>query len=370
MSPSRNMSIAVADSLLTRFPDPDDIPFKSWCYVQGYVLNGFEKLWQYTGERKYFDYVKKFVDQHVNAADYCRQAGSIRNFTGNDLDDMMAGTAVLAVYEQTGETKYRLAAERIRAAFNDYPRNSDGGFYHSKALPHEMWIDGVFMGGMFLIRYGTALGDQEYCFNEVANQILILASHCRKGDTGLFLHAYDEARQVAWADPLTGLSSEVWSEGLGWYALVVVETLKVLPLDHPRRSQVRDILLELLEGLRKVQDSRTGLWYQVVDQGSRPDNWHDTSGSAMFVYAIQRALDLGYVSAEVYAPVVRKGYQGILTKAVVRPDGLVDIYDACDGVCVQTGYDAYINYPKSVNAKEAVGGFLWATAIVEKPKES
>ena len=359
----KNMSIALADSILARFPNPDDIPWKIWNYVQGYWLSGFDMLWKYTGDRKYFDYIKKFVDQHI------QPDGSIRNFTGNDLDDMMAGTAVLSVYEQTGEAKYRLAAERIRAAFEDYPRNSDGGFYHSKSLSHEMWIDGVFMGGMFLIRYATAIGDRETCFDEAANQILILASHCSKGDTGLFLHAYDEARHAAWADPMTGLSCSVWSEGLGWYALVVVEALKALPLDHPRRAQVMDIFQKLIEGLRKTQDPKTGLWYQVVDQVvSRPDNWHDTSGSTMFLYTIQRALDLGYVSAEVYAPVAKKGYEGILSKAVIRPDGLVDINDACDGVCVQTSEDVYINYPKSVNAKEAVGGFLWATTIVEKPR--
>jgi len=87
----------------------------------------------------------------------------------------------------------------------------------------------------------------------------------------------------------------------------------------------------------------------------------------MFIYTIQRSIDLGYVSAEVYVPVAEKGYDGILSKAVIRPDGLVDIYDACDGVYVQTSEDVYINYSKSVNAKEAVGGFLWATTIVEKP---
>jgi len=128
-----------------------------------------------------------------------------------------------------------------------------------------------------------------------------------------------------------------------------------------------DILQKLLEGLRQAQDPRTGLWYQVVDQGSRPENWHDTSGSAMFVYAIQCAIDLGYARAEVYAPAVKNGYEGILSKAVIRPDSLVDLYDACDGVGVQTSEDIYINYQKSVNAKEAVGGFLWATTIVEKP---
>ena len=51
----------------------------------------------------------------------------------------------------------------------------------------------------------------------------------------------------------------------------------------------------------------------------------------------------------------------------VNTDGLVDIRNTCDGVCVQASYADYVNYPKTLNAKEAVAGFLWATAIVEKP---
>jgi hypothetical protein len=45
----------------------------------------------------------------------------------------------------------------------------------------------------------------------------------------------------------------------------------------------------------------------------------------------------------------------------------VDIYSACDGVGVQNSYQAYIKYQQKINAKEAVAGFLWATAIVERP---
>ena len=355
------MSVALADSILTRFPNPDHIPYRSWCYVQGYVLAGFEKLWAYTGDPRYFEYIQKFVDQHVTAN------GDLRDFTGESLDDMMAGTMVVAVYEHTADLKYRLAAAKIRQAFEDYPCNSDGGFWHARSLPHEMWIDGVFMGQMFLTRYGAVIGDRDYCFDEATRQILILASHCRKGDTGLFLHAYDESRNAAWTDPATGLSPEVWSEGLGWYALVLVESLMVLPLDHPSRPQVVKILLTLVEGLRKTQDANTGLWYQIVDKGDRPDNWHDTSGSAMFLYIIQRAIDLGFVGAEKYGSVIERGYQGLISKAAVNMDGLVDIYDACDGVCVQPSYADYINYPKSINAKEAVGSFLWATVAIEKP---
>ena len=354
-------STALADTILTRYPDPDSIPYKPWCYVQGYVLIGFEKLWLKTRDPRYFAYLQRFGDQHV------AEDGAIRGFTGESMDDMMAGAVIVALYEHTRQAKYRLAAGRIYTAFQDYPRNSDGSFWHGKALPHEFWIDGVFMGGMFLARYGAAMGEPETCFAEVARQVASLADHCRKGDTGLFRHAWDEARAAAWADPVTGLSPEVWSEGLGWYALVLVECLERMPLDHPDRPRVAAILVELVEGLRRAQDPASGLWYQVVDKGDPPDNGHDTSGSAMFVYAIRRAADLGFVSAERYAPVAENGYLGITANARIDARGLVNIYEACDGVCVQASYADYINYPRVINAKEAVGGFLWAATAVEQP---
>ena len=357
-----SISIRLADTIIARYPDPDDFPYRRWCYSQGYVLAGFEKLWKRTGDARYLDFVRRFVDQHVT------QDGGILDFTGESLDDIMAGTMVVAMYEATGERKYKVAAGRIRDAFRDYPRNSDGGFWHGRSLPGEMWIDGVFMGGMFLARYGSGIGDAEYCFGEVTRQILTLAGHCHKGDSGLHLHAYDELRRAAWADPVTGLSPEVWSEGLGWYALILAETLEVLPLDHPQRSSVLEVFIRLLDGLRGAQDARTGLWHQVVDRGDRSDNWLDTSGSAMFVYAIQRAIDLGFASADDLGPVVRRGFAGLATKVAAGEAGLLDVHDACDGLGVQPSYEAYIHYPRTINAKEVVGSVLWAAIAVEKPE--
>jgi unsaturated rhamnogalacturonyl hydrolase len=104
-----------------------------------------------------------------------------------------------------------------------------------------------------------------------------------------------------------------------------------------------------------------------VDKGDLLDNWTDNSGSAMFVYCLQRAIDLGLISREEYAPVVAKGYHGIVENAKVNDEGLVDNFSACDGVGVQRDYAHYVNFNKKTNAKEAVGGFLWATTIVEKP---
>jgi rhamnogalacturonyl hydrolase YesR len=355
-----NLSTALAQTIMTRHRDPLTIPFKRWCYVHGYVLAGFEKLFRSTGDSRYFDYIRRYADAHV-AAD-----GEVPGFTGESLDDMMAGTAIVAVFQETGEARYRRAAQRIRSSFDDYPRNADGGFWHARNLPHEMWIDGVFMGQMFLTRYGSAIGERDACFTEAVRQIGIAADRLAKESSGLYLHGYDEARAASWADRVTGLSPEVWSEGLGWYALVLAETLALIDPHHPGRALVEGTLRRLVDALARFQDPESGLWYQVVDKGGRPDNWHDTSGSAMFVYAVQRAVELGCADARRFRPVAEKGYAGVLSKVMAGEGGLVDIRDACDGVGVQNDYRDYVGCPRVLNAKEAVGSVLWASAVMER----
>ncbi len=355
------ISVALADTIMGRYPDPRSIPYRDWCYVQGYVLAGFEKLFESTRERRYLDYIVSYADSHTGAD------GELPAFTGESLDDMMAGTAIVAAYQWTGKERYRRAAERIRRAFDDYPRNSDGAFWHGKKLPNETWIDGVFMGQVFLTRYGAAIGEREACFDEALLQIGLAAKRLEKGGSGLYLHAFDESRNASWADSETGLSSEVWSEGLGWYALVLAETLALIDPGHPGKKMLEGILRGLVDALSRAQDPVTGLWYQVVDKGEMPGNWHDSSGSAMFVYAIRRAGELGCADADACRAVAGRGYAGMRAKVRAGAKGLVDVYDACDGVCVQDDYAAYVNYPRVVNAKEAVGGVLWASTIMEKP---
>ncbi len=120
-------------------------------------------------------------------------------------------------------------------------------------------------------------------------------------------------------------------------------------------------------GLEQAQDPLTGGWFFVVDKPDRKDNWIDTSGSAMFTFALERGIELGLLDRKEYSSVVTAGYRAITRNARVNSDGLVDILSSCDGVCVQASYSDYVGCKRTVNAKEAVGGFLWATTVVEKP---
>ena len=367
-------SVAAAETVMARWPDFTKAYFNGWTYVNGYELYGFESLYRATGDPKYFNYLRRYIDQCVDAAGNFRYVVNARGQTNrpsfNNLDNMLTGNTLVYLYEVTRDERYRLAAEKIHCALADYPRNTDGGFWHNQRMNGQMWIDGVFMGEMFLLRYGKSIGDRAACWDEVTKQITLFAQHAERGHSGLYLHAYFEPGHggsvPGWANKQTGLSPEVWSEGLGWYALVVVETLAELPPEHPGRAAVADIFRRLATGLQRTQDARSGRWFQVVDRGDRPDNWTDTSGSAMFTYALARGIELGLLDKTTFAPVVANGYRGITEKARINERGLVDIASACDGLGVQSSYDRYIKFKQSLNAKEAVAGFLWATTIVEK----
>lgn len=353
-------SIQLAETLLRRYPDPDSYPYRSWSYSQGFLLWGFIRLYEKTEDQKYLDYVMKYCEEHVT------EDGAVRGFDGGSLDDMMTGSILAWAYRKTKQEKYYKACTLIFQAFQDYPRNEDGGFWHSRDLEGEMWVDGLFMGQMFLVRYGAYVepSAQTACFQEAIRQMNIVFDRCEKDGSGLLYHAYSARPRTPWANPVTGKSQEVWSEGLGWYAMILTETLSLIPRSFPGWDSVQHQLDKLLLALSCVQDSCSGLWYQVVDKPTSPGNWHDSSGSAMFLYAFQKAKLLGLCQKD-YSMVISRAVEGLKTKCLSDLEGNLNVYDACDGVCVQMDYEAYVRYARNVNAKEAVAAVLWAFAAVE-----
>jgi rhamnogalacturonyl hydrolase YesR len=353
-------SAPVADTLIARFPDPDAIHWQGqtnhFSWQAGYVMFTMEKLWRLTGEQRYLSYIQRYVDQQVD------DQGRIPGFQPTALDNFLPGYAILFMYEQTKLEKYKTAATTIHQAFAHYPRNQDGGFWHGDWAKHQMWVDGVFMGQIFEARYGALMHDRA-ALDQVAGQMKIVLGHCRKPN-GLLLHGWDESRAASWADKGTGLAPEVWSEGLGWFAVLIADGFDYLPKDHPDRATLLSALRSLCAGLKDVQDPRTGMWYQVVDKPGQAGNWNETSGTGMFTYLIRKSIDKGYIRREEYMPVVRKAYAGIVTKAVRATDGRFDIVD-CSSIGIMDNYQAYVHCPKETNTFAGVASFILGTSIME-----
>ena len=359
---SGNFYKKVAQSFIKRVPDADRIHdaggTNSFSWQAGYIMFAMEKMWLATCDSSYFKYIKKYLDEHID------KNGNIPGFHNDALDNFLPGYACIFMYEQTKDVKYKKAAEIVRNGFNNYPRNNDGSFWHGLWAPHQLWVDGVFMGQMFLSRYGSAIGDSVYAFGEVTKQMKLALKHCQKPN-GLLLHGWDESKKSSWANKETGLASEVWSEGLGWYAVLIADVFDYLPKTDPDYNYLLSQLRRLCKGLKDTQDPKTGMWCQVVDKCDQSGNWNETSGTGMFIYLIKKSIDKGYIVSDEYSPVVQKAYNRIIKKTKADNNGFLDLID-CSSIGIKNDYQDYISQPKEVSTFAAFGSFIISTCIMEK----
>ena len=352
-------SKAMVESTMKRFPTAKDLGV--WNYPRALYLYGEYLVYRRTHDPRYLQYIKEWVDSHLDANGVVTNTnadGKVTEVKFDSLDNMLPGNLLLLLYKETKEQKYKLAADRIRKRFDTYPRTKDGGFWHAtnKTREWQLWGDGVFMSMPFLIRYGKIFGDSKYANDETSNQLLIYAGHLNDPKTGLMFHAYDESGQATWADPTTKHSPEIWCRAMGWFGMTLIEVLELLPKDHPKRPQLIAQLRQLVEAWAKYQDQTTGLWYQIVDKGTNPANWLETSSSSMYSYVIAMATQRGYVG-KIYMNVARKGYNGVLSKVSLGPDGMTNLTDVCEGTNV-ADLAYYFARKRPTNDLHGVGAFL------------
>ncbi|MGW3170936.1 glycoside hydrolase family 88/105 protein [Streptomyces sp. NPDC001153] len=344
---ARDWSTAVVDSTMARYT-PATIG--GWSYPVGLYLYGQYLVYRRTHDPRLLAYIKAYVDRFVHSDGTIAQSF-------NSLDSMEAGRLLVILHHETGQDRYRKAARKIRDRLNSYPRTSDGGFWHAdtSSRAHQLWADGAYMVNPFLVEYGREFGDSAYTNGEAAQQLFVYGGHLQVAN-GLLRHAYDESRSASWADPATGLAPEHWCRAVGWYAMALVNVLDAIPADQPRRPQLLGTLRTLASALEKYQDPASGRWFQVMDKGSRPDNWTETSCSSMFAYALSRGVRQGYLDPH-FDAVARRGYQGVLARLSVGADGRTNLADISVGTDVGD-YAYYVGRTRATNDFHGLGAFL------------
>ena len=362
----------MADSFMKLYPDtipPERNRAARWGYEHGLMLNALARVGQRTGQPKYQDYVVKTMDYSIGPD------ASIRYFKMEDynLDNINAGRVLLLLYQQPRLPRrelYRRAAETLHQQLQNQPHTTEGGYWHKKRYQNQMWLDGLYMAEPFSAEYAR-LFNQPQDFDHVALQFALVEKHLVDPKTGLLYHGWDEAKTEKWANPQTGLSPNFWSRGIGWYAMALVDVLDYFPKDHPQRPQLIKYLQRLAPVIEKYQDPASGGWWQVTDQGNRAGNYIETSGSCMFVYALQKGVRLGYLDKK-YAAVARKGYQGVLAKFVApQPDGTLALNGTVSvgglgGNPYRDGsYEYYLSEPIKQNDFKGVGPFIMASLEME-----
>ena len=147
--------------------------------------------------------------------------------------------------------------------------------------------------------------------------------------------------------------------------MALLDTMdKADPSDIQEVNGMKEAFVSLIDAMLKYQDE-SGMWHQVVNLGGMDRNYLETSGSAIFSYAILKGVRLGYLPAE-YAQYGKKAFLGICDKYLNLEKGNMSL----GGICLVAGlggkerrngpFDYYMSEPIVKDDAKGVGPFLLA----------
>ncbi|RME26656.1 MAG: hypothetical protein D6798_06275 [Deltaproteobacteria bacterium] len=193
------------------------------------------------------------------------------------------------------------------------PRSADGAIEHWTdaapfGVPDQVWIDSQFMIGQYMLARYVATGDPGWADRWV-EQYDLVSRLCRDPADQLYRHAWDDA-----AGENIPAEAVYWNRGNSWVLTTGVDGLIVLGDAAP------DWLADAVEAhARAVADAQdgSGLWPTVLSPpgGPDPDNYLETSGSALLAAAIARGTTAGVLPADL---------QAVVAPAVVGVEGMIE----------------------------------------------
>ncbi len=337
-----------------------------WNYIDGCMMISLINLWKETGNAKYFDFVKNFIDYYID------DDGNILGFKMEDynLDNINEGRVLFDLYAETKDEKYLKAIETVYKQIETQPKNSKGSFWHKQIYHDQVWLDGLFMAQIFYYRYQKLKGRS---IEPILSQFRNVEKYMKDPNTGLYYHGYDETATMFWANE-KGLSANFWLRSMGWYIAALSDITAFLDENSEEKEEFKGYLKNAIDSVLKFKDEESNLFWQVVDKADKEGNYLETSGSALIAFAILRAVNCGNLP-ESYFEVGKSIFDGICKKYLTQnDDGTLEL----KGICLVAGlgpeknprrdgsYEYYISEPIVSTDAKGVAPFIMAFVELKK----
>lgn len=266
----------------------------AWSGEDGSVWIGALALAQATGLRLFSDFVYREVSSRIDGS------GRIAGYDPDafDIDQVNPARVLLALAHEGAEPRFDQALQMPLDQLARHPRTASGNYWHTRIHPNQVRLDGLYMAQPFRCAWAHAAG-QAGTVDDVLAQFGTVWQHLRHGDSGLFVHGWDERRTEPWADPDSGRSANVWGRAMGCYVMALVDCIEALSGFASAQTVARVLTTALRSGVDALLAVRTpeGLWLQLPALPRVPGNYPEASASLMIAYALMKGGRLGLLEA-------------------------------------------------------------------------
>ncbi|HMK39797.1 MAG TPA: glycoside hydrolase family 88 protein [Bacteroidota bacterium] len=327
--------------------------FNDWRYWNGVLAIGIIRLGEVLRDTGYIGFSRDNIAFSFDSYPYFekRYRGEgkwgypfAQRFIMEELDDCGAmGAGVLEVYRFDPQRRYRSYIDQATEfILTKQYRLDDRTLVRAFPEKWTLWADDLYMSVSFLCRRGGLTGDAR-CIDDAALQVMNFHKYLFDDARGLMYHCWYST------PPHAGVA--FWGRANGWALLAQVDLLDRLPNDHPQRPALLALLRKHVQGIAAFQ-SGEGLWHQLLDKS---DSYLETSCSAMFTYAVARAVNRGYIEPR-FGSVAVRGWEGVLAR--ITPGG--EIEGVCEGTGVGDDLVFYYHRPTPLNDPHGTGAVLLA----------
>ena len=245
-----------------------------------------------------------------------------------------------------------------------------GGWFHKTAYNNQMWLDGAYMGSALLaqiINFNNGTGSNVFGsttadWDMVTKQLNIVWNMCWNSTDKLMYHAFEanagtdtsKSHAETWAGlngktkPYTFHSAAYWGRANAWYLMALVDVLEAMKNAGQESTDnyttLKQHLADLAAGIAKRQDSKTGGWYQVMDdpsfkatsyngKSSTATNYIETSATAIFAAAYFKAVRCGLLESTTqydYKTIAKNAFEGLVNNyTYLDKNGDMQIWGSC-----------------------------------------
>lgn len=206
----------------------------------------------------------------------------------------------------------------------------------------RIWIDDMFMITAVQAQAYLVTGKKEYIDRAAREMVMYLDTI--QLPNGLFYHSPQ--------------APYCWGRGNGWMAVGMAEILKMLPQDHPYRKRIMESFQTMMKSLLEYQ-TEDGMWRQLIDD---PMLWRETSGTAMFTYAMIVGVKNGWLDKKKYGAAARKAWLTLVTYI----DNCDNITDVCQGTGIRNDRNHYVNRQRITGDLHGQAPMIWCAYVLLK----
>ena len=337
-------------------------------YYQGF---DWSKPW-FLSVKEYGDKYYKSVEDTGGSLDNLNAVklyiGLYNNINATETDKNNAKTAISRA--QTGLVAHNESNSIQAGTLAEKAGNTVlGGWFHKTAYNNQMWLDGAYMGSALLAQIvnfnGTGsnvFGSTTADWDMVTKQLNIVWNMCWNANDKLMYHAFEanagtgtsKSHADTWAGlkgttkPYTFHSAAYWGRANAWYLMALVDVLEAMKNagqeNTTNYTTLKQHLTDLAAGIAARQDSKTGGWYQVMDdpsfkatsyngKSSTATNYIETSATAIFAAAYFKAVRCGLLESTTqydYKTIAKNAFEGLVNNyTYLDANGDMQIWGSC-----------------------------------------